>query len=517
MVTRRAQRARRRKLAGALAGKGTRPGIMVNQQPRLGDLPQPGIVANQLPKQGDLPQPGIVANQLPRFGDLPQPGILANPQGLGDRLDVPQPGILANPLQDRRIRLTRPGVGSSFVGPSPRIPAGVSSLGAITGRPGGRSILTLGGLGSALGGLGSAVGAFGAGGVGSGVTEEARDAAVGAIRQGFGRGEDVLGTPFSAGGATVTGSTVQTPREARREGLPQAALAFLAQQGITGPEAQEILAGINQRGRGGGRTRAFTRGLGRDFIDFVQQQGDQFGLRVNRRGKIRGTERVIPGGIETETDPLNEAAAAINQGLLEGFGEASGQVGRDVQEGLGFRSDIRDLLRQELLGAGPEGLTEEDLAGLAREEEAGMSRVQDRLREDLQRVTGQLAGSGFSSSNLARRSLEESAFNPLASNLRDLEAQQSQRRQQILNARAARRNARIASILGAAGGLGSADLGAIRTSFINPAEFGGFTTPQAVAAAQRQQQFDVGLQTGRGTALGSALLTPTLQDTGGLF
>lgn len=371
------------------------------------------------------------------------------------------------------------------------------------------------GVGAGLGILGDLIGAA-TPGTFTGVTEEQIQQAIDAINRGFGKAEDISQGPKTGGGVTQSGSGFASGKEVKQEQLPVAAQAFLESQGLSPEEAANAVKEAQGK-RGGLAKNLRNMGFG-GLKGFIRQEGDQYGLNVNKGGKIRGERRVESGGIESDTDELKDTATGINQGTLGGLGGAPEQLGQDIQEGFGFSSEIRDLLRKELLNSGPEGLTEQDISDLAKQDAADFDTAQRRFRDNLQRTTGQLVNQGFASSNLAAKALERGAYDPLARNLQQLEANQASRRQNILNQRAARKNQRVASLLGAAGGLGSRDLSAVNRSLVNPASFGGFTDPQAEAALRQQGQFDANLQAQRGQAQASAHLTPTTQqEQGGFF
>lgn len=386
---------------------------------------------------------------------------------------------------------------------------GGAAQGGAAGGPAGAAI------GAGLGVLGGILGAaepdrF------SGVTQEQIDEAIASLNQGYGRAEDISQADRTGGGVTQSGGGFKSGQEVKGEQLPAAAQAFLESQGLSPEEARAMVADA-QSSKGGIAKNLREQGYG-GLKGFLKEQGDQYGLKVNKQGKIKGERQVDPGGFTSPTDDIKEAGLGINRDILGGLGQVGTGIGADIQEGLGFRSDIRDVIRRELLNAGPEGLTQQDVADLDAMERAGLSNAQSQFKDALQRTTGNLLSQGFMSSNLASKALERGAYKPLASNLRNLEAQQSARRQSILNARANRKNQRIASLLGSSANLGASDLTQAQRSFINPQSFGGFTDPQAEAALRQQGQFDANLQAQAGRDKAQVQTTPTVQqDDGGGF
>lgn len=346
-----------------------------------------------------------------------------------------------------------------------------------------------------------------------GRTEEQVQEAQDILRRGRRGTQGIAGAGSEVAGTRTTGPTRRTGKEVKREGVPQALAAFFEEQGMDPEEAQRR---ANRIAAPGGKKVAKVKG----FKRFLRERGGDFGLRVSGRGKIKGIAQDVPGRVEE-----SEASRGIREGIQGITGETiggilgeglPGQFAGEAAEGLGFRGDIRDALRQQLLGAGPEGLTQQDLADLQATEAAGLQRIQDIQRQNLQQVTGQLQGAGFASSSLAKGALQQGVFDQQNRLLAQLQGQQATQRQNILNAKANRRAAQTRALLGAAQGLGGpGSIGGLLQGIVSPGQAGEFTTTGAAGFGQRQIEQAQGLRQRQAEAEAQTAALPTLQETGG--
>ena len=363
-----------------------------------------------------------------------------------------------------------------------------------------------GGIGTAIAGpVGGAVasGLYGAveGGVGeaapkftSGITETDINKARGDINQGFRKGSDILRGGVDSGSGVKIGSlTPQTKKQIQDDKI-RAIYDSEALAGKTEAEKKRFVEKFRQ-----GDLGKKGRGLVKEALTGGGYEYDP------ATGKyVSATEDPF---LTTPSDQLRDQGIENTGDIFGEMGDLTSLIGEDVKGALDYKQNLRNYFSNLTGSMDQEGLTAQDQADLDSQYASGRRRVQETLRDDLQRTMGDLTQRGFSSSSLTNQALQRGAFDPLSRNAVDLEASQAGMRQDILNARASRRGQSFRNLLGAGAQLGSGGFSSLTSGIVSPSSYGGFTDPQSAEFIYGGLKDQSGRQDKRGTNLAAIQTT----------
>jgi hypothetical protein len=357
------------------------------------------------------------------------------------------------------------------------------------------------GIGTAVGGpvggaIGGVLGGAAEGAIGgaapkftSGITETDINKARGDINQGFRKGSDILRGGVTSGSGVGIGSlTPQTARQRQDDKIR--AFAESADFQSKTPAQQKAFIERFREGELGKKGRglvkeALTGGGGYKYDPatgkYVPSETDPF--------------------LTTPSDELRKQGIENTGDIFGEMGDLTSLIGEDVKGALDYKQNLRDYFSNLTGSMDQEGLTAQDQADLDAQYTSGRRRVQETLRDDLQRTMGDLTQRGFSSSSLSNQALQRGAFDPLSRNIVDLEASQAGMRQDILNARTSRRGQAFRNLLGAGAQLGSGGFSSLTSGIVSPSSYGGFTDPQSAEFMYGALTGQSGRQDKRGAAL----------------
>lgn len=356
------------------------------------------------------------------------------------------------------------------------------------------------GIGTAVGGpvggaIGGVLGGAAEGAIGgaapkftSGITEDDINKGRSDINQGFRKGSDILRGGVTSGSGVGIGSlTPQTARQ-RQDDKIRAFAESADFQSKTPAQQKAFIERFRK-----GELKAGGRGLVKEALTGGGYKYDP------------ATGKYVP----SETDPfLTTPSDELRKQGIENTGDIFGEmgdltslIGEDVKSALEYKQNLRDYFSNLTGSMDQEGLTAQDQADLDAQYTSGRRRVQETLRDDLQRTMGDLTQRGFSSSSLSNQALQRGAFDPLSRNIVDLEASQAGMRQDILNARTSRRGQAFRNLLGAGAQIGSGGFGSLTSGIVSPTAYGGFTDPASAEFMYRGLKDQAGRQDTRGTNL----------------
>jgi hypothetical protein len=356
------------------------------------------------------------------------------------------------------------------------------------------------GIGTAVGGpvggaIGGVLGGAAEGAIGgaapkftSGITEADINKARGDINQGFRKGSDILRGGVTSGSGVGIGSLTPQTRKQRQDDKIRAFAESADFQSKTPAQQKAFIERFRQgdlgkQGRGLVKEALTGGGYKYDPATGKYVVAEEEPFLTTPSDELRGQ------GIENTGDIFGE------------MGDLTSLIGEDVKGALEYKQNLRDYFSNLTGSMDQEGLTAQDQADLDAQYTLGRRRVQETLRDDLQRTMGDLTQRGFSSSNLRGSALQQGAFDPLSRNIVDLEASQAGMRQDILNARTSRRGQAFRNLLGAGAQLGSGGFGSLTSGIVSPSSYGGFTDPQSAEFMYGALTGQSGRQDKRGAAL----------------
>lgn len=379
------------------------------------------------------------------------------------------------------------------------------------------------GIGSAIGtGIGTAIGGPGGGVIGgvlggaaegaiggaaptfsSGITERDIEKARSDVNRGFRKGSDILRGGVTSGSGVGIGSlTPQTKRQIQDDKV-RAIYNSEALAGKTEAEKKRFVEKFRQ-----GELGKKGRGLVKEALTGGGYEYDP------ATGKYVSTAE--EPFLTTPSDQLRNQGIENTGDIFGELGDLTSLIGEDVKGALAYKQDLRDYFSNLTGSMDQEGLTAQDQADLDSQYTLGRRRVQETLRDDLQRTMGDLTQRGFSSSSLTNQALQRGAFDPLSRNIVDLEASQAGIRQDILNARASRRGQSFRNLLGAGAQLGSGGFSSLTSGIVSPTAYGGFTDPASAEFMYGALTGQAGRQDQRGINLAGIQTKPRFVQTGGL-
>lgn len=362
-------------------------------------------------------------------------------------------------------------------------------------------------VGGAIGGVlgGAAEGAIGGAAptFSSGITEQDINKARGDVNRGFRKGSDILRGGVTSGSGVGIGSlTPQTKRQIQDDKV-RAIYNSEALAGKTEAEKKRFVEKFRK-----GELKAGGRGLVKEALTGSGYEYDP------ATGKYVSTAE--DPFLTTPSDQLRNQGVENTGDIFSEMGDLTSLIGEDVKGALAYKQNLRDYFSNLTGSMDQEGLTAQDQADLDSQYTLGRRRVQETLRDDLQRTMGDLTQRGFSSSSLTNQALQRGAFDPLSRNIVDLEASQAGMRQDILNARASRRGQSFRNLLGAGSQLGSGGFSSLTSGIVSPTAYGGFTDPASAEFMYGALTGQAGRQDQRGTNLAGIQTKSRFVQTGGL-
>jgi hypothetical protein len=337
----------------------------------------------------------------------------------------------------------------------------------------------------------------------SGITERDIGKARGDVNRGFRKGSDILRGGVTSGSGVGIGSlTPQTKRQIQDDKV-RAIYNSEALAGKTEAEKKRFVEKFRK-----GELKAGGRGLVKDALTGGGYKYDP------ATGKYVSTAE--DPFLTTPSDQLRDQGIENTGDIFGEMGDLTSLIGEDVRGALDYKQNLRDYFSNLTGSMDQEGLTAQDQADLDSQYTLGRRRVQETLRDDLQRTMGDLTQRGFSSSSLTNQALQRGAFDPLSRNTVDLEASQAGMRQDILNARASRRGQSFRNLLGAGAQLGSGGFSSLTSGIVSPTAYGGFTDPASAEFMYGALTGQSGRQDQRGLNLAGIQTKPRFIQTGGL-
>lgn len=337
----------------------------------------------------------------------------------------------------------------------------------------------------------------------SGITEQDIGKARGDVNRGFRKGSDILRGGVTSGSGVGIGSlTPQTKRQIQDDKV-RAIYNSEALAGKTEAEKKRFIERFRQ-----GELGKKGRGLVKDALTGGGYEYDP------ATGKYVSTAE--EPFLTTPSDELRGQGIDNTGDIFSEMGDLTSLIGEDVKGALDYKQNLRDYFSNLTGSMDQEGLTAQDQADLDSQYTLGRRRVQETLRDDLQRTMGDLTQRGFSSSSLTNQALQRGAFDPLSRNTVDLEASQAGMRQDILNARASRRGQSFRNLLGAGAQLGSGGFSSLTSGIVSPTAYGGFTDPASAEFMYGALTGQSGRQDQRGLNLAGIQTKPRFIQTGGL-
>lgn len=363
------------------------------------------------------------------------------------------------------------------------------------------------GIGSAIAGVlgGAAEGAIGGAAptFSSGITEQDINKARGDVNRGFRKGSDILRGGVTSGSGVGIGSLTPQTKKQIQDDKVRAIYNSEALAGKTEAEKKRFVEKFRK-----GELKAGGRGLVKEALTGSGYEYDP------ATGKYVSTAE--DPFLTTPSDQLRNQGVENTGDIFGEMGDLTSLIGEDVKGALAYKQNLRDYFSNLTGSMDQEGLTAQDQADLDSQYTLGRRRVQETLRDDLQRTMGDLTQRGFSSSSLTNQALQRGAFDPLSRNIVDLEASQAGMRQDILNARASRRGQSFRNLLGAGSQLGSGGFSSLTSGIVSPTAYGGFTDPASAEFMYGALTGQAGRQDQRGTNLAGIQTKPRFVQTGGL-
>lgn len=336
-----------------------------------------------------------------------------------------------------------------------------------------------------------------------GITEEDINKARDNVNRGFRKGSDILREGVKSGSGLGIGSlTPQTKRQIQDDKIRAIDASGLL-EGKTPAQRKAFFENFRQ-----GELGKKGRGIVKEALTGSGYKYDP------ATGKYVSTAE--DPFLTTPSDQLRDQGIENTGDIFSEMGDLTSLIGEDVKGALDYKQNLRDYFSNLTGSMDQEGLTAQDQADLDSQYALGRRRVQETLRDDLQRTMGDLTQRGFSSSSLTNQALQRGAFDPLSRNIVDLEASQAGMRQDILNARASRRGQSFRNLLGAGAQLGSGGFSSLTSGIVSPTAYGGFTDPASAEFMYDALTDQAGRYDQRGLDLAEIQTKPRFIQTGGL-
>lgn len=310
----------------------------------------------------------------------------------------------------------------------------------------------------------------------------------------------LYGTPSYAPGGV---STQQAEQMSGGEVKAEQYVKYLISKGYSPENAQkEAQSVISNKGKKFADDKGFKQWI---------KDGNAEGLRASG-GKIQADAKFRPGGINA--DPASEALNTALRGLsMQSAQAASGlpqlyaqEAQRALQAKQGIGNQVQSYIQQ---GFNQQGLLPSEQANLDAMKNKYLQQFTDLNKSNLQQTVGKLAGSGFSSSNLAKGALQKGVYDANSRFLTDAMGSLANQESSLLAQRAGIQGQNINNMLNSFNSLGAnGGIGSVTGGITNPGNAGLFTDPQSAALAASLQQQNIGNRVNQEQMAGSVLQQP---------
>ena len=286
------------------------------------------------------------------------------------------------------------------------------------------------------------------------------------------------GTPYTGPG----GVSISQPREmSRQEIVAEGYTNYLISKGYSRENAQkrtnEIIAN---------KKLAFKSDKG--FKDYINK-GNAPGLSV-KSGGIQAAPKMTQAGIQSGAPGIMEQVKGLGSESLAAAQGLPSMFGQDVARSLQARQQLQNSIGS-LLGQGftQSGLTPQEQASYDAMKAKYMQDYGDLYRDTMQRTTGELADSGFASSNLAGQALQRGAYDAQSRFLTQAAGELAQRESDLVNQRFARQSQNLNNLLNTYGTLGANQgISSVLGGFVSPSQGGYLSEADAANLLAGMQQ-----------------------------
>ena len=296
----------------------------------------------------------------------------------------------------------------------------------------------------------------------------------------------LAGTPsYAPGGVTTQQARELSPKEIKTR---EYADYLVKKKGYT-PEnaqarAQQIAASSKENFKSD-----------KEFSRFVRQGGSS-ALSAKKGGGIKAGQEFAPGGVNVSPESEMMRSAMQNIGL-QSLAAASGLPGAYASEEQRALATRQGLANQALdylgQGIGSSGLFSTQEKALEDLKNKYLNDFSGVYEDTMRRATSDLAGTGFSSSSLAKDYMQDYAAKPQRDFLTDALAKLAGQEQSFLTQASGIGAQNLQNYLGAFNTLGQQQgIGSVLGGILNPAGAGLFTDPTSYQAAAGLQQQAIG-------------------------
>lgn len=287
------------------------------------------------------------------------------------------------------------------------------------------------------------------------------------------------GTPYAGPGGT---SVTQSRQMSKEEVKGEAYVNYLVSKGYTRENAQKKANQVIA-------DKKLTFKQDKGFKKYINE-GNAPGLKVGSKGGIKAAPKFTQGGIKTGDQAMRSGFENLSQQALGGASQLMPGLTADVQRALQARQQLQGSIGS-LLGQGftQTGLTPQEQASYDAMKAKYLQDYGDLYRDTMQRTTGELADSGFASSNLAAGALQRGAYDAQSRFLTGAMGDLAARENELINSRFARQSQNLNNLLNTYGSLGATQgLGSILPGIMSPGQAGLMTDPQTIEALMSMQQ-----------------------------
>lgn len=292
------------------------------------------------------------------------------------------------------------------------------------------------------------------------------------------------GTPYTGpGGTSVTQSRDMSSQEVKGEAYTN----YLISKGWTRENAQKKTNQIIAQKKST-FYKSGDKELDKGFREYINQ-GNAPGVSVGK-GKIKAAPKVKGGGIQTGAPGTLQQIQGLGSESLAAASGLPSMFGQDVARSLMARQQLQNSIGS-LLGQGftQSGLTPQEQASYDAMKARYMQDYGDLYRDTMQRTTGELADSGFASSNLAGQALQRGAYDAQSRFLTQAAGELAQRESDLVNQRFARQSQNLNNLLNTYGTLGANQgIGSVLGGFISPSQGGYLSEADTANLLANMQQ-----------------------------
>lgn len=306
------------------------------------------------------------------------------------------------------------------------------------------------------------------------------------MNQYMGAQNALAGTPsYAPGGVTTQQARELSPKEIKTR---EYANYLVQQKGYTPENAQARANQIAASSKENFKSD-------KEFSRFVRQGGSS-ALSKRKGGGIKAQTEFAPGGVNVSPESELMRSAMSNLGL-QSLAAATGlpaAYASEEQRALATRQGLANQALNYLgQGIGSSGLFSTQEKALEDMKNKYLNDFSSLYTDTMRRATSDLAGTGFSSSNLAQEYMQDYAAKPQRNFLTDALAKLAGQEQSFLTQASGIGAQNLQNYLGAFNTLGQQQgIGSVLGGILNPAGAGLFTDPTSYAAASNLQQQAIG-------------------------